>query len=229
MSNNGKLTEAQELLLQKFPNLPKDDPIVEMAAWNALLEKKLDDFGETLKTLTQATLKQAELLTNQNQLIASQNLTLQKMGESNEALGQSLIQWKQGFSELQSEFKLLKNAIAGHGSTLQSLRVQNQDLSKKLDDLNLKLKSLETLQTLNSKVDGLTTDLKTLTTSVSTLTKSLNSDRWFTRFTLVFLLLLILGQYWGLGNWGRSLQSQIEQLNGNVNTALIRLKRLEAR
>lgn len=229
MSNNGNLTEAQKLLLQKFPDLPEDDPLVELAAWNASLERKVDDFGGRLDVWTNAILKQTDLATQQNQLIVSQNLTLQETAKNNAALGQALLKLKQGLSELQTEFNSLKNAILEQGSTLTSLSDKSQSLSRKLDDLALKLKSLETLKTLNTKVDSLTTNLETLSTSVNSLTQGLNSDRWITRSALGILIILSLGQFLGFGQWGKSLQSQIEQVNGNVNNALIRLKRIESR
>jgi len=228
VSKNG-LTEAQKLLLQKFPDLPEDDPLVELAAWNAALEKKVDDFGGRLDVWTNAILKQTDLATQQNQLIVSQNLTLQETAKNNAALGQVLLKLKQGLSELQTEFNSLESTILGQGSTLMSLSSQSLSLSRKLDDLSLKLKSLEALKTLNNKVDSLTTSLETLTTDVNILTQGLNSDRWLSYSALLLLVFLTLGQFWGLGRWGRSLESQIEQVNGNINNALIRLKRLENR
>jgi hypothetical protein len=228
VSNNG-LTEAQKLLLQKFPDLPEDDPLVELAAWNAALEKKVDDFGGRLDVWTNAILKQTDLATQQNQLIVSQNLTLQETAKNNAALGQALMKLKQGLSELQTEFNSLENTILGQGNNLMSLSDKSLSLSRKLDDLSLKLKSLEALETLNSRVDSLTTNIKTLTTSINSLTQGFNFDCWVTYSALCLLGLLMLGQFLALGQWGRSLESQIEQVNGNVNNALIRLKRLENR
>jgi hypothetical protein len=50
-----------------------------------------------------------------------------------------------------------------------------------------------------------------------------------TRSALILLAILAVGQFLGLAQWGKGLQFQIEQVNGNVNTALVRLKRLEAK
>ena len=68
--SNG-LTEAQQALLQKFPQLEADDPIVEMAAWNAALEQRLDQFGGSIDIWTTAILKQAEASNQQGQLFVS--------------------------------------------------------------------------------------------------------------------------------------------------------------
>jgi hypothetical protein len=57
-------------------------------------------------------------------------------------------------------------------------------LSKKLDDLSLKLKSLETLQTLNTKVDSLTTSLKThWSDSVETIGRALRETMSLVAFS----------------------------------------------
>lgn len=261
MSNNGDLTESEKLLLKRFPSVSCDDPIVAMASWNASLEKKVDDFSDTVKALTQAVLIEAERASRQNDLIASQNLTLQQISKTNESFEQTLLPFQQTLSLLQEEFGSLKNAILRQGRSFQSLDEQSQTLSKKLDNLSLTLKSLETLKVLDSKVNGLdaqnqtlskkldnlsltlksletlkavdskandlTTTLNTLSTSVESLTKDLIVDRWLSRSALVLLLSFALGQSLSLGDLGRSFQSQIEQVNRNVNTSLIRLKRLE--
>jgi hypothetical protein len=143
VSNNGDLTAAQKLLLQKFPQLPDDDPLIELAAWNASLEQKVDDFGSRLDVWTNAILKQTDLATQQNQLIVSQNLTLQETAKNNAALGQSLLQFKQVLTQLQQEFKTLKSTISEHGNTLTNLSYESQSLSKKLDQSDLKLKLLD--------------------------------------------------------------------------------------
>jgi len=263
VSNNGDLTESEKLLLKRFPSVSCDDPIVAMASWNASLEKKVDDFSDTVKALTQAVLIEAERASRQNDLIASQNLTVQQIAKTNESFEQTLLPFQQTLSLLEEEFESLKNAILRQGRSLQSLDAQSHTLSNKLDNLSLTLKSLETLTVLNSKVNGLdvqgqalskkldnlsltlksletlkaldskandlTTGLKTLSTQVDSLTKDLIVDRWVSRFALFLLLSLVLEQSLSLRDWGRSLQSQTEQVNRNVNTALLRLQRLEER
>jgi DNA repair exonuclease SbcCD ATPase subunit len=220
VSNNGNLTEAQKLLLQKFPHLPEDDPLVELAAWNASLEQKVDDFGSRLDIWTNAILKQTDLATQQNQLIVSQNLTLQETAKNNAALGQTLLQFKQGLSQLQQEFKTLKGTIEPHGNSLTSL-------SRKLDDLSLKLKSLETLKALTSKVDDLTRNLETLATSVSSLKTNLNSNRTALMLFGIFILAIQFMQVFAYKGLSENLESAIQGVRERSEWALTKLERLE--
>jgi len=229
VSSNGNLTEAQKLLLQKFPQLPDDDPLVEMAAWNALLEQKVDDFGSRINTWTNAILSQTELATQQNQLIVSQNLTLQKMTRSNEVLGQTLLQFKQDLTPLQQEFKTLKTVIDASGTSLKSLSDKSQSLSKKLDDLSLKLKSLETLKTLNSKVDELTVDLKSLTANVGDLKGNLNFNRTALLLFGAFILVAQIVQLFAYKFNTDNVQSSIQSVRERAEWALTKLERLEKR
>jgi hypothetical protein len=219
VSHKGDLTEAQKLLLQKFPQLPDDDPLIELAAWNALLEQKVDDFGSRLDVWTNAILKQTDLSTQQNQLIVSQNLTLQETAKNNAALGQTLLQFKQGLSQLQQEFTTLKTIIATHGTSLKSLSDQNQGLNRKLDDLSLKLK------TLGSNVDSLITDLKTLTISVSSLKENWNSKQTVVLWIISLLFAMNLIQGFLL----LQVRDKLDSSNAALNSVLIRLKRLEER
>ena len=222
MSNNGNLTEAQKLLRQKFPHLPDDDPLIELAAWNASLEQKVDDFGSRLDVWTNAILKQTDLATQQNQLIVSQNLTLQETAKNNAALGQTLLQFKQGLTQLQQEFKTLKGTIEPHENSLTSL-------SRKLDDLSLKLKSLEALKTLTSKVDSLTTNLETLTTRVSSLKTNLNSNRTALILFGIFILAVQFMQLFAYKGLSENLQSAIQGVRERSEWALTKLERLEKR
>jgi DNA repair exonuclease SbcCD ATPase subunit len=219
VSHKGDLTEAQKLLLQKFPQLPDDDPLIELAAWNASLEQKVDDFGSRLDVWTNAILKQTDLSTQQNQLIVSQNLTLQETAKNNAALGQTLLQFKQGLSQLQQEFTTLKTIIATHGTSLKSLSDQNQGLNRKLDDLSLKLK------TLGSNVDSLITDLKTLTISVSSLKENWNSKQTVVLWIISLLFAMNLIQGFLL----LQVRDKLDSSNAALNSVLIRLKRLEER
>lgn|GEM_PF-830651 len=227
MSNNGDLTEAQKLLLQKFPHLPDDDPLVELAAWNASLEQKVDDFGSRLDIWTNAILKQTDLATQQNQLIVSQNLTLQETAKNNAALGQTLLQFKQGLTQLQQEFKTLKGTIEPHGNSLTSLSDRSQSLSRKLDDLSLKLKSLETLKALNSKVDNLTRNLETLATSVSSLKTNLNSNRTVLILFGIYILAVQFMQVFYYQGLSENLQLAIQGVRERSEWALTKLERLE--
>lgn len=141
-------------LTQRFPHLAPDDDLLKIIAWCESLEAKVEEFGSHLDAWTTAILKQTDLATQQNQLIVSQNLTLQETAKSNAALGQTLIQFKQGLTQLQTEFKSLKDTIATHGTTLSSLNTQSQNLSNKLNDLSPKLASLD------DKISSLKTSLK---------------------------------------------------------------------
>jgi uncharacterized protein YukE len=227
VNSHGNLTEAQKLLLQKFPNLPEDDPLIELAAWNASLEKKVDDFGDSLNTWTQAILKQTDLVSQQSQLIVSQNLILQKTGQTNESLGRTLLQWKQGSSELQKEFESLKDTISGQGDALKNLSDRNQGAIRKLDDLNQRLKFLEaaTVKKTDNKTDN-------LATSVSNLTKGLS----FSQAVLIVLGACIFGiqimqmvAYKGLFENMSDMGSAVQTIQERTGWALTKLERLEKR
>jgi len=222
VTHNGDLTEAQKLLLQKFPDLPEDDPLIELAAWNASLEQKVDNFGESLNIWTQAILKQTELATQQNQLIVSQNLTLQSTGKTNNALGQILTALQQDFSSLQMEFQWLKDTIEAHGMTLKSLSGQSQSLSQKLDNLSLNLKSLEILSTLSSNIE-------ILTKSVNSLHEKLNFNLGGLLFLGVLIVVFQFMQLFFYKDMFESLNQAIQGVRDRAEWALIKLERLEKR
>lgn len=222
MSKNGSLTEAQRLLLQKFPDLPEDDPLVELAAWNASLEQKVDNFGSRLDLWTNAILKQTDLAIQQNQLIVSQNLTLQETAKNNTALGQTLLQFKQGLTQLQTEFKSLKGSIETHGISFTSLNEKSQNLSRKLDDLALKLLPLEKLTRLSSKVEE-------QSDSIEKLREGLSVNRVGFGFLLASMLICQVMTLFTYGRSLSSLQSSLQSVEERMSWALAKLERLEKR
>lgn len=218
---------ARELFLEKHPQVEPDDPIAEMASWNALLERKVDDFGNRLDTWTAAILKQSDLATQQNHLIVSQNLTLQETGKSNVAFGKTLVQFKPILSQLQQELKLLKHTIETHRAASESLNASvksvNQTLSSQLKALEQKLTTLE--EKINSlppakKVEGLNEKLDSLI-------GAWNAERWCIRAALVLLLLANLTQVFQLAYGINRIQSQVDSVDKKVNSALRRLERVE--
>jgi predicted RNase H-like nuclease (RuvC/YqgF family) len=167
------------------------------------------------------------LATQQNQLIVSQNLTLQETAKNNAALGQTLLQFKQGLTQLQQEFKTLKGTIEPHENSLTSWSDRSQSLSRKLDDLSLKLKSLETLKALNSKVDDLTRSLETLATRVSSLKTNLNSNRTALMLFGIFILAIQFMQVFAYKGLSENLESAIQGVRERSEWALTKLERLE--
>lgn len=245
-NGNSELTVAQQQLLQKFPQLPADDPLVELAAWNASLEHKVDDFAKRLDLWTTAILRQTDLATEQNHLIVSQNLQLQEVGKNNAALGQTLLQFRTDLTQLQEEFSRLKTTISNHGTTLQRSNSSIQSVSNQLSipsgkTLNGQMQKLEErLTTLEESLNGLPQKLlkkvETLNTKIDNLTQAWNDERLLTRAALFLLLVLAIGQHFTTSSWGNAVQSridavsaQVDAANKNVNTALLRLKRLESR
>lgn len=221
IDNSTRYTESQRLLAEKFPQIPKDDPIFELASWNALLEHKVDDLGRRLDTWTTAILKVTELSSQQNQLIVSQNLELQATSRNNVALGQTLNQFKQGLNQLKQEFSVLKDTIALQDTTLQALK--NEEFREKLDALSKKMESLETLETLealNKKVDKLTASLGTLHRRSS-----------FNSFPLVWGGALIVSiqivQLFACKLLSENVQIALQGVRERAEWALIKLERIE--
>jgi len=226
-------SEAKRLFLEQNPQIDPDDALVDMFAANALLERKIDDFGSHLNLWTNAILSQTQLSRDQNQLIVSLGLTLEQTSKSNAALGQTLLPLKEELKLLRQEFGTLKVAISSHGSALQELNGSIESVNSHLNQvLSSQIKSLEkTLDTLEEKINSLPQALakkiQALNTKLDSVIESLNAERWITRAALGLLLILVLGQSLGLGTRGKALQSQIESVNQNTNSVLIRLKRLE--
>jgi len=227
VSNTELAAEARKLFLEKFPHVEHDDPIAEMASWNALLEHKVDDFGNRLDTWTLAILKQTDLATQQNQLIVSQNLTLQETGKNNAALGKTLLQFKSTLSQLQQELKSLENTIETHRVASGSLNVSVQNVNKAL---NSQLKALEQkMDTLAEKINPLPQAKKVeeLNEKFDSLIEAWNAERWFIRAALVLLLLPSLAQVFLLGHETNQIQFQVDSVDKKVNSALRRLERIE--
>ena len=239
MSSNGSAnattlkSEAKKLFLEQNPQIAPDDALVDMFAANALLERKIDDFGSHLNLWTNAILSQTQLSRDQNQLIVSLGLTLEQTSKSNAALGTTLLPLKEELKLLRQEFGTLKATISNHGSALQELNDSIESVNSHLNQvLSSQVKSLEkTLDALEEKINSLpqalTKKIQALNTKLDSVIEGLNAERWITRAALGLLLILVLGQSLGLGTWGKALQSQIESVNQNTNSVLIRLKRLE--
>jgi len=233
--HDANLTEAQKLLLQKFPHLADDDPLIELAAWNAALEEKVDDFGSRLDVWTDAILSQTELSRQQNQLVVSLGLSLEQTSKSNAAPGTTLLQLKTEFGQLQQEFAALRSTISTHGTALQRLSASVEHMQQHLHlVLGNQVRQLEqALATIQEKLDSspesLTQRLRAMEIKITALTEKFNSELWVSRTAFGVLVVLFLGQYWELGFWGRALQSQLDYVNRNINSALIRLQRLEER
>lgn len=222
MNNNSDLTESQKRLLQKFPHMSADDPLVEMMSWNASLEQKVDNFGDRLDIWTKAILDQTHLIEQQNQLITSQNLTLQETTKSYTSFGKNLTQFEQGLTQLQRESRSLLNTIESHGATLKSFSDQNQRISQKLDELSLKLNPVGTLKTLNDQVDNLTIDSRNIK-------GDLNVNFYSMAFLGVAILAFQATQLVGYLSLSDNLQSAIYGVRERTEWALTKLERLENR
>ncbi|MEO0487925.1 MAG: hypothetical protein AAFZ49_00025 [Cyanobacteria bacterium J06659_2] len=116
------LSEAQRRLLEKFPLLEPDDPLVELAAWNAALEKRLDLFGGSVDGWTTAILKQAEAASQQGQLFVAQNSTLQETARNNAVLASILQALKPKIEQLLKDSRLQALSISTQDAALSSLR-----------------------------------------------------------------------------------------------------------
>lgn len=235
MKNNGSLTEAQKLLLQKFPQLPEDDPLVELAAWNAALEQKVDNFGESLNIWTQAILKQTDLATQQNQLIVSQNLSLQETAKNNAALGQTLLKLNQDFKQLKTDFQSLTDTINNQFAALQSLSEvigikhttpQVTTLKSQTDSLGLKMIALEgRLRELTKTLTNQNDAINTINNKFDTIIEELSASRRGRR--TIFFILIGFGIVQSFLLYG--FKDLLDLANKNLNSALIRLERLERR
>ena len=116
------LSEAQRRLLEKFPRLEPDDPLVELAAWNAALEQRLDLFGGSVDGWTTAILKQAEAASQQGQLFVAQNSTLQETARNNAVLATILQDLKPKIEQLVKDSRWQASSIATQEAALSSLR-----------------------------------------------------------------------------------------------------------
>lgn len=122
MSANGdRLSEAQRALLDKFPQLEADDPIVEMAAWNAALEQRLEQFGGSIEVWSTAILRQAEASQQQGQLFVSQSSTLSEIAANNSELLTVLQQLKPSVERLHQELAEQQHSVARLSEGLTSL------------------------------------------------------------------------------------------------------------
>ena len=195
------LSAAQRRLLEKFPLLEPDDPLVELAAWNAALEQRLDLFGGSVDGWTTAILKQAEAASQQGQLFVAQNSTLQETARNNAVLASILQDLKPKIEQLVKDSRWQASSITTQEAALSSLRRE--------------------VEAMHSKVQGIGRMEDRLSDKIER-----SSDESWRRWVLLCLAVLSGGMLalsgmalmqWRLGNYQGRL----------INSALIRLERIE--
>lgn len=229
---------SERSLLQRFPHLAPDDDLLKIVAWCEKLEGKIDTFGDSFNTWTRAILNQGELATAQNRLVIDLSSILQQTGQTNEALGETLLQFKTDLTQLQTEFKLLKDVINGREQvwtqSSDSITSISKDLSvnlkpqiekiwKKLEKLDQSIGQSDNYKSLFDLIGQQNND-KTITVfgqiaKVNNRIEILTAERRIIRIALGLLAVLVLVQFFWL-NW------QINRVNKNVNTGLVQLQRL---
>lgn len=195
------LSEAQQRLLEKFPLLEPDDPLVELAAWNAALEQRLDLFGGSVDGWTTAILKQAEAASQQGQLFVAQNSTLQETARNNAVLASILQALKPKIEQLVKDSRLQASSIAIQDAALSSLRRE--------------------IEAMHSEMQGIRRMEDRLSHKIE-----MSSDESWRRWVLLCLAVFSGGV---LALSGMALiQLRLGNYQGRlINSALIRLERIE--
>lgn len=195
------LTEAQQALRRKFPQLEADDPILEMAAWNATLEQQLNQFGGSIDVWTTAILKQAEASSQQGQLFITLQSTLNEIAQNNARLTSILQQLSPKIDSLLQDSQIHRLSIAAQADNFNHL-------SRAMAQINAQLHSLDTLE-------------ERLTRRISA-----SSDETWRRW-MTILLAVILAGFLGLGGLSFWQVRQANHFNRLLNSVLIRLERIE--
>lgn len=195
------LSAAQQALRRKFPQLEADDPILEMAAWNATLEAQLTQFGGRIDVWTTALLNQAEASSRQGQLLIALHTTLHEIAQNNRHLTSILQQLSPRIDSLQQDWHAQRHLIATQAKTFNHLSQEMAQLSaesQRLSDLNKRV------------IEGIST----------------SNDREWRQWVMAILAVSFVGLVI-LGGFSYLQMQQAHHFNGMLNSALIRLERIE--